>query len=259
MFPLSKNGYTYSFLETGLQATLPDSREINLSFDSKLKLRHSSWTGMLSVRGPGGSVPLSPLSAEEQRAFLSEFFRRWKMRHPEEAKKAAFDYADAQKGFVGVAFVACVFFSLPLAAGLLADSRKQFFCTTVLQKDSVVGQMDVTSFKRKRKGHYILELAFTAPNGTVITGNDQVITSDETSIPKSVPVVYSPENPQCWSLTPNLAGTEVNWAKRRYFGTFTGMFGLFFLAVSLYGISWSILRWVRKRPFREEIAAQFSL
>lgn len=259
MFPLSKNGYTYSFTEAGLLATLPDSRELQLSFDSNLKLRHSGWTGALFLKGPGGKVPLSPLSEQEQMALLTEFFQRWKNRHPDEAKKAAFDYADAQKGFVGVAFVACLFFSLPMAVGLLADSREQFYCTSVLQKSSVVGQMDVTKFKRKRKGHYILDLAFTAPDGSVITGKDQLITNDETSIPKSVPVVYSPENPRCWSLTPNLSGTEVNWAKRRYFGAFTGMFGVFFLAVSLYGLSWSILRWTRKRPFKKEIAGMFSL
>lgn len=259
MFPISKNGYTYSFRDNGFSFSSPAPREMYFPFDARLKLKHSSLTGALSLKGPEGSATLAPLSSAEQLSFLLELFRRWKAADPEAAKKAAFDYFDGQKGFVAVAFVASLFFSLPLAVGLLADSRNQFYCTSVLQKHSVVGSMDVTKFKKKRKGHYILDLAFTAPNGAVIQGRDQVITTDETTIPKSVPVVYSPENPECWSLTPNLEGTEVNWAKRRYFGAFTLMFGTFFLVTSIWGIGWSIARWSRPRPFRRELAALFSL
>jgi len=254
MFPLEKNGHFYSFVEGGLIYRDSFSRESLLSFDEGVKLKFSVWTKALSLKG-STKVPLDPLKPGEQRALLLEFFQRWKQRNPEAARKAAFDYCDGQKGFAPVAFIAATFFALPFAIGLLADSRNQFTCTQVLQHSSQMGEMDVVKFKRKRKGHYILDLAFTAPNGQVILGKDQLITKDETSIPKKVPVVFSPENPNCWSLTPNLSGTEINWAKRRYFGSFTLLFGLFFLTTSLWGISWSILKGLRKRPHKEDLLA----
>jgi hypothetical protein len=259
MLPMKKSGHTYSFQESGLQYSSPQARELLLAFDQPLKLRHSTWTGALSLRGPEGKVPLSPLSPEEQRTLLLEFFQRWKASHPEEAKKAAFDYIDAQKGFVGVTFVACLFFSLPLSVALFADSQEQISCSRELKAHSAMGTMEVTKLKRDRKGHYLLSLRLTTPDGTVINGTDQVIAQNDLDIPKQIPVIYSPENPGCWSLTPNLSGTEVNWAKRRFFGTFTLLFGVFFLFASLFGIAWSLLRWKRKRPFRQEIAALFSL
>lgn len=259
MFPISKDGYEYSFLESGLQVKSPDGREQNFPFERRLKLRHSSWTGNLFLKGPDGTAPLSPLSEAEKKELVLEFFRRWKAADPEVAKKSAFDYIDGQKGFVALAFTISLLFSLPLAVGLLADSKDQFTCTLELQRNSVVGSMDVEKFKRKRKGHYILDLAFTAPDGTKIVGRDQLIVSDETNIPKTVPVVYSPNNPRCWSLTPNLEGTEVNWAKRRFFGYFAAMFGTFFLVSAFYGLAWSVSRWIRPRPFKAELAKLFSL
>ena len=97
------------------------------------------------------SPRFADLSAEEQSALLLEFFRRWKTQTPDLARKAAFDYIDGQKGFVALAFGVSLLFALPLAAGLLADSRSQFSCTKVLQENSTLGAMDVTKFKRKRK------------------------------------------------------------------------------------------------------------
>ncbi len=251
----SKN--QYSFQESGLRFTSADVEKF-LPFNAKIKLCHSSLSGALSLKGPGVRIPLDLPLAEQQEVLL-EFFRRWKARQPEEAKKSAFDYVDGQKGFVAVAFVSSALFCLPLAVGLLADSRNQFVCTKVLQEHSVLSSMDVVKFKKKRKGHYILDLEFTAPNGVKIQGRDQVITTDETSIPRTVPVVYSPERPECWSLTPNLEGESVNWAKRRFFGTFTLLFGAFFLFVSLYGMGWSVSRWMRPRPFKAELKQLFQL
>jgi hypothetical protein len=259
MFPLKRDGQTFTFLESGLQHADAQGKETQISFSEKIRLAHSPWTGKLSLKSGCTKIPLSCLNPGEQRALLLEFLQRWKVRHPDAAKKAAFDYVDGQSGFVAVAFVASLFFALPLAVGLLADSRNQFSCTKILQENHQVGAMDVVKFKKKRKGHYILDLEFTAPDGTKITGRDQVITQDETTIPKTVPVVYSPEKPACWSLTPNLSGTEVNWAKRRYFGAFTLLFGTFFLVISLYGIFWALARWSRKRPFRVEIGQMAQL
>lgn len=259
MFPLTKNGFTYSFEEAGFFRRNPGGRDLFFPFSEKTKVHYSSFRGQLSFKGPGGRASFAELSREEQSALLLEFFRRWKSQTPDTAKKAAFDYLDGQKGFVALAFGVSLLFALPLAAGLLADSRNQFSCTKVLQENSTVGAMDVTKFKRKRKGHYILDLAFTAPNGAQILGRDQLIVQDEAQIPKSVPVVYSPERPDCWSLTTNLTGSDVNWAKRRFFGYFTAMFGTFFLLTGLYGIAWAASRWIKPRPFKKELAQLFSL
>jgi len=257
-FPLTKNGTTYSFEEAGFLRRDAAGRDLFVPFGENTKIRYSFF-GQLSLKGPYGRASLADLSQEEQGAILLEFLRRWKSQSPDSAKKAAFDYLDGQKGFVALAFGVSLLFALPLAAGLLADSRNQFSCTKVLQESSVVGQMDVTKFKRKRKGHYILDLAFTAPDGTKILGRDQLIVADEAQIPKSVPVVYSPDQPGCWSLTTNLTGSDVNWAKRRFFGYFTAMFGTFFLLSGLYGIAWAGSRWLKPRPFKKEIAQIFAL
>lgn len=259
MFPISKNGYTFSFEEAGLQIKTPGSRELHFPFSEKIKVNYSAWKSALELKGPDGHCSLAALSSEEQKVLLLELFRRWKNQNHEAAKKSAFDYIDGQKGFVALAFGTSLVFCLPLALGLMSDSRGQFTCTTVLKENSVVGSMDVTKFKRKRKGHYILDLSFTAPNGKVILGRDQLIIEDEAQIPKAVPVVYSPENPDCWSLTTDLKGSEVNWAKRRFFGYFTGMFGAFFLVTGIFGIAWSAARWIKPRPHKKEIAELFSL
>jgi hypothetical protein len=258
MYPNKKNGFEFRFEDQGLTVVDPFSKEIHFSFLEQLKFRHHPYSQKFSLRGSKGKVILE-FSEEEISSFTLDFFQRWRRVQHELAKKAAFDYIDGQKGFVSVAFFLSLFFGLPLAVGFLADSQNQFYCTKVLQQNAAVGEMQVTKFKKKRKGHYILDLSFTAPNGTVITGKDQLITTDETKIPKSVPVVFSSEQPSCWSLTPNLVGSEVNWAKRRYFGSFTLMFGLFFLISSIYGLIWSAPRLFRKKPLIAELSKEFQL
>jgi hypothetical protein len=258
MYPMKKNGFEFRFEDQGLTVVDPFSKETHFSFLEQLKFHFQPYSKKIRIKGSKGSVNLE-FSKEELSSFALDFFQRWKRVQPELAKKAAFDYIDGQKGFVSVAFFLSVFFAFPLTVGFLADSQNQFYCTKVLQQNAAVGEMQVVKYKKKRKGHYILDLAFTAPNGSVITGRDQVITPDETKIPKSVPVVFSPEQPSCWSLTPNLEGSEVNWAKRRYFGSFTLMFGLFFLASSLYGLIWSAPRLFRKKPLLQELAKEFQL
>ena len=97
----------------------------------------------------------------------------------------------------------------------------------------------------------IRKLSKTFANG--FKAVDLVHTKNEKDIPKSLPILYSPDRPLCWSLTKDLDSAEVNWAKRRYFSWFTLLFGLFFLSVSLLGLSWSVLRRVRPRPFTEDV------
>jgi hypothetical protein len=257
---MSTNGMkAFSLGEDGLRHTGSDGRERYFPFTQTLRIIHSPWTGKLKLKGPEGAVSLSSLTEPEQKELLLGLFRGWKERQPESAKKAAFDYVDGQKGFVPLAFIACFFFSLPVAVGLLADAKDQFVCGAVLREGTALGTMDVIKVKKQRKGDYILDLEFTAPDGEKIRGHDQLITEDETKIPKQVPVVYSPARPSCWSLPPDLKGTQVNWAQKRYFGFFTLFFGGFFLVISLLGIAWSAGHWFRKRPFRKEIAQLFQL
>lgn len=257
--PISRDGHVYSFSEGSFDYKDPFGRETRLPFSAKLSLRLSSLTGRLSVKGPGIRVPLAALQEGERRSVVLELFRRYRAQNPDAAKKAAYDHIEAQKSFVAVALLVSVFFTAPLSVVLLKDSREQFHCTRVLQGQSQLGDMQVVKAKKKRKGHYILDLEFVTPDGFKIQGRDQIITQDETTIPKSVPVVYSPAEPSCWSLTPGLTGKEPNWAKRRFFGAFTMLFGGFFLLVSLYGIGWGLLRWRQKRPYSEELRAEFQL
>lgn len=257
--PISRDGHVYSFTEGGFEYKDPFGREKHFPFSARLRLSKTLWGKELFLRGPAGKVPFSPLGETERKALILEFFRRYRERNPEAAKKAAFDYIDGQRSFVGVALAVSLFFSAPLSLLLLSDSSQQFSCTEVLRKNSALSEMVVVQAKKKRKGHYILDLELTTPQGVTIRGRDQLITEDETKIPKTVPVVYSPEQPSCWSLTPNLAGTEPNWAKRRFFGTFTGLFGAFFLLASVVGAVWGLSLLFQKRPYREELRAQFQL
>ena len=267
MFPIQKNGHEYSFREGSFLYRSPAGREVDFPFSERLKLKISPWTGALRLKGPQGTAPLSPLSEAERRDFLTQLFQRWKSREPEAAKKAAFDYIEGQRQFLPIAFIACLLVGMPVGVALMNDSREQYVCTNVLKSDSAVGTMNVTKFRKKRKGHYVLTLEFTTPQGPKIVGTDQLIMGKEgveeemeRNIPKTVPVVYSPSRPECWSLTPEPTSTEVNWAKRRYFTAFSLLFGLFFVITSVYGLAWSAASWMRRRrPFREDLAGMFQL
>ncbi len=252
---LSVNGQEYSFHEGAVLFRDPTGQTRSISFDQPLKARFSLG-GKIYFRGRD-QIPV-PSTDIGKKIFL-EIFSKWKLRDPEAAKKGAFDYVDGQKGFVGVALGVSLLLSLPMAAGLLSDSYEQYSCSQTLRQNSILSQMEVTKFRKKRTGHYILDLRFTTPDGKVINGHDQVITESEASIPKSVPVVYSPEKPQCWSLTPGMTGSEVNWAKRRYFAVFTLLFGSFFLAVGLTGLVWSLIRLLQRRPYTPELRQLFNL
>lgn len=266
MEKFSANGHVFSFQESSLTYRDPHGRDSFFPFDQKLRISVATWSSKISIHGPQGKAPLYVLPENLQREFLLDFFQRWKRSNQENAKKAAFDYVEGQRSFVPIALVLSAFFALPVSIALLNDSREQAYCTTVLRENSAVGEMQVTKFRKKRKGHYILTLEFTTPQGAKIEGKDQIIISGdsnseniEAKIPKSVPVVYSPEHPECWSLTPNLSGTEVNWAKRRFFTAFTLLFGAFFLATAVFGFLWAIARKRQERPLAQEIRNLFSL
>jgi|GEM_PF-5651552 len=257
----SAQGHEFGFENPGtLRYRSPSGSELNFPLDGNLRLRASTWTGELSLSSgtTRSSASLSSLSQAQLQDFLPDFFRRWNEANPEAARKSAFDYVDAQRGFVGLTLGICLLFTLPVAVALLADSHQQFSCTKELEANAVPGQIDVVKATKKDSRSFKIRMAFTAPNGEKIEAVDLVRTKNEKDIPKSLPILYSPARPLCWSLTKGLDSTEVDWAKRRYFSWFTLLFGTFFLSVSLVGLAWSVLRKVRPRPFTDEVRAVFS-
>lgn len=261
MMVLNAQGHQYGFDSPHfLRYRDPSGRELTFPYKEKLRLKVSSWTGEIRVCSARHSVTLSHLSRDQLHDFLLEFFRHWHRENPETAKKAAFDYVDAQRGFVSVAFVACLLVSLPVAIALLADSHQQFHCTKALRENAVPGEIQVIKAKKRDSRTFVLKLEFTTPSGHVIKGQEELLTEKDTTVlPKTFPILYSPEQPQCWSRTEGANDREINWAKRRYFATFGLLFGLFFLSVTFLGLAWCVTRWLRPRLFAGEVAAVVGL
>lgn len=261
MFKLNAQGHQYGFDSPHfLRYRDPAGRETTFPYKKGLRLTVSSWTGGLRIRFGRESVSLNPLSGEQLRDFLLEFFNQWNRESPETAKKVAFDYLDAQRGFVAVAFVACLLVGLPTAIALLADSHHQIQCTRELREHSVPGVMQVMKSKKRDSRSFLLNLEFVTPDGKKIKGQEEmVLEKNIAQLPTSFPMAYSPKQPDCWSLTTGPNSSEVNWAKRRYFAAFAFLFGLFFLGTTFLGMSWSIARWLRPRPFAKEVGAVFGL
>lgn len=246
----SKNNTELRFLESSFTFKDQFDRLFEFPLDHLLKIYRSAWSGHIILKRKNMKVDLSYFTDSDQEKILRQLLLQWKSLRPDEAKKAAFDYIDAQRGFVSVAAIASFLVALPLAAGLYSDSYKQFSCTKNLLEDSYLSEMQVVKAKKKRKGHYILSLESQLADGTVIKGMDQIITQDESQIPKSFPVVISRSRPECWSLTKDAESKEPNWAKRKYFAYFTGMFGTFFLICGVWGGLWSINRFRYPPKFR---------
>ena len=243
--------------------------EMLLPYKKGLRLRVSSWTGELSLHSSGARISLSPLYHDQLGQFLPEFFRQWRATDEESAKKAAFDYVDAQRGFLGLAFAASLLVALPVSVALLADSHQQFRCTRELAEHAVPGEMTVTKLRKVDSRNYQVNLEFTAPDGKVIKGQQTVLTEKDTPPEHAFPFRYSPQAPECWSLTKAAELTpeernrpdanDINWAKRRYFGWFGLLFGIFFLCVTGFGLAWCMGHWLRPRPFAAEVAAALGL
>lgn len=246
-----------------------DGRETLLPYEKGLRLRVSSFTGELALRSGSGRVSLSPLSPDQLREFLTAFFLAWHKADEESATKAAFDYVDAQRGFVAIAFAASLLVALPVSVALLADSHQQFRCTRELTEHATPGTMTVTRLRKVDSRNYLVNLEFTAPDGKVIKGQETVLTEKDTPPEHSFPFLYSPQAPECWSLTKSAElapgeqnrpdAQDINWAKRRYFGWFGLLFGIFFLCTTGFGLAWCIGRWLRPRPYVAEVAAACGL
>lgn len=246
---------TITFQETGFLHKDTYGREFEFSFRLPLKVRFLPYRKKIILKSRTARVSLDGLDSGEQRGFLLELFRRWQAADAESARKGAFDYAEDRKGLCGLILAVCLLFTGPMAVALLNDSWKHSSCTQMLEQPVQNGNIEVTKVKKEKKGQYILKLAFTAPNGTVIKGEERWLTENENEIPKSLPIIYSAAQPECWAMT--TTGNEISWAKRRYFSTVAGMFGLFFLVITIYGLLWSIARLIWLPPFREEIRKQF--
>jgi hypothetical protein len=241
----------FTFQENGVHFLDSSGREQVFSFRDRLKVRFRPYRKFIQLKGPTGSASLEGLSNEEQSAFLKDFFRRWLSANPEAARKGAFDYAEDRKSFCRLVVAVCLLFTGPMAVALLNDSLKQTSCTKMLTQNVQSSAIDVTKVKKEKKGPYILKLAFTPPNGKTITAEERWITENENEIPKSLPIIFSPSQPECWAMT--TTGTEISWAKRRYFSAVSGMFGAFFLAITLFGLFWSVARLLWLPPYREEV------
>ncbi len=269
MIKLNAHGHQFEFDSPhALRYRDPAGRETIFPYKKTLSLTVSSWTGVLRIRSGRESISLSKLEGDQLRDFLLEFFRQWKHESPDAAKKAAFDYVDAQRGFVAVAFVACLLVSLPVAIAMLADSHQQFRCTRALRDHSVPAQMQVVKARKRDSRTFLLNLEFTAPGGQKIQGQEEIVTEKDVNPPTVFPIAYSPEEPECWSLTKSASlaksgqgndTDEINWARRRYFAAFSLLFGLFFLFTTFLGLTWCIRRWLRPRPYASEVGALFGL
>ncbi len=253
---LNAQGHQYGFDSPHfLRYRDPAGQEFTFPYKDRLRVKVSSWTGEIRICSLKDSLSLSHLSREQLHDFPREFFRHWHRENPEAAKKAAFDYVDAQRGFVSVAFAACVLVSLPVAIALLADSHQQFHCSKALRENAVPGEIQVVKAKKRDSRTFVLKLEFTTPSGHVIRGQEELLTEKDTTVlPKSFPIFYVPDQPVCWSRAEGENGREINWAKRRYFAAFGLLFGLFFLATTFLGLAWCTARWLRPRLFAGEIA-----
>jgi hypothetical protein len=238
----------------------PSGGECEFPYREKIRLRVSAWTGRLHILRAGfPSAPLHPLPPEQLLEFLLEFFRSWGRVDPDAAKKAAFDYLDAQRGFVALAFAACLLVSFPVAVAMLADSHQQFRCTRSLREHSVPGTMEVVKARKRDSRTFLLHLEFTAPDGRKIRGQEEIVTEKDVNPPSKFAIAYAPGEPECWSLTKGPDSQEINWAKRRYFAAFALLLGLFFLAATFLGLAWCTVRWLRPRPFAREVGELFGL
>lgn len=248
----------FTFQETGFIHRDAHEREHFFPFASSLKVRFQPVCNRVVVRSGRDAAVLEPA---EQKSMLLEIFRRWSATDLNSAKKGAFDYAEDRRGFSKLVIAVCLLFAGPMAIALMNDSWKQATCTRVLSDAAAIqaGEVNITKVKKERKKQYILKLAFTGPDGKIYKGDERWLTTDENeaNIPKTLPMVFAPAQPECWALTPAAGSTEINWAKRRYFSAVSGLFGVFFLVLTVYGLVWSISRLARMPPFREEVRGLF--
>lgn len=254
MLVLNAQGHQFGFDSPQyLRYRKPSGAELHFPYKKGLRLQVSSWTGEIVLRFERHRAPLSPLQGEQLHEFLRELLRHWMLADAESARKAAFDYADAQRGFVPIAFVACLLVALPVAIALLADSHQQFRCTRELQEHSEPGLMHAVKVRKRDSRTFVMNFEYQAPNGKLIKGTEELLTEKDVPPPMEYPMFYSPEHPECYSLTKSLTEKEINWGKRRYFSWFGLLFGLFFLSVTFLGFSWCTLRWFRPRPYASEV------
>jgi len=247
------SSFPYKIDDTGIHSLRSGQNEV-LAWREVYGLKKSLFSSQHAIYGKN-----TKFSFTENQNFVEQFFRTWQKFFPDAAKKNAFDYAYPNKVFAKILLVTCLIVSLPLGFILLRDSREHLTCTNTLQKGAVATQASITKARKKRKGHFILSLRFSAASGEIIDGQDQFITTDASNPPNFIPVIYAKENPHCWTTPVSTDSSEINWAKRRYFTAYTALFGSFAILAGIFGIVFSVLRLREKRFYAKILIQIFSL
>lgn len=246
--------FPYRIDESGVHQS-HGNHEHSLTWKNVRALKKSLFSSQHYITGRGECFAIPG----ENSSFIELFFRTWQKHSPDQAKKAAFDYAFPNRAFAGILLVCCLFLAFPLAGALFIESRDQYACTQELQAGNSATEAKIVKAKKQRKGFFLVSISFSAQDGTVISGKDQFLTEDEKNPPATMPVVYANSNPQCWTTPSSINSHEVNWAKRRYFTALSGLFAGFLLLSGLYGLVFSFLRLREKRPYAELLREQFQL
>lgn len=248
---------TVSVEETGVRCRTAIGKEIHLSWAGLRGLRKSVFGDQPKIQGREGSISLGSIASEDRAKLVSTFFSQWKARNLESARKNAFDYLDHNKGFAWVMLLSAFFFFFPVAGILLNEAREIRNCTAALQSDGQWVDVPVVREKKQRVGHWSIWIA-TEFQGTKIEGTDNYFTRTPEQVPpKTIPVLISPSNPACWTITSSQGERVADWPKRRFFLSYIALFGGALLSMGLVGFVWSIGRLRQKTLFRSEVEAVF--
>jgi hypothetical protein len=246
----------YEISEAGVKysgATIP----VTLSWAKMRGIHKPLFSAQLRIRGGEGIIPV-PTDAQDAKIFLQNFYRAWRERDSDAAKKNAFDYVDSKKGFAKVQLVVSLVFCLGLAFLLIGDSYQQRRCSQLLEQGSAPGLAEIVKLKRKRAGHYILDLSLTVGDKTYL-GRDQIIATVDKTPETPLSVIYAKGDPSCFAIADSQNAASAEWAKRRFFTGYLFFFGLFFLVTGLWGVVTAVARLTEERPNKDEIIRLFGL
>lgn len=246
---------TYEFSEAGVKYSTPDNQPIVLAWSTMKGVQKPLFSAHLRLRGREGVIPL-PQNEQELKSFLLRFFSAWRDRDLDAAKKNAFDYVDSKKAFAKVQLVISVVFSLGLSFLLIGDSLEQRHCSQQLRLGTTPGFADIVKLKRKRAGHYILDLSLSV-GGKTYLGQDQVISLVDYTPQPPIPVLYAKNDPGCFAIAKIENPAEADWAKRRFFTSYLFFFGLFFLVAGAWGTVTAAARLIEKRPATDAVCELF--
>lgn len=221
-------------------------------------LKKSIFSSYLKIQGNSKCIFLDPKVEGAKEDFLS-FYRTWQKFDASAAKKSAFDYIEDHSSFIKLQIVISFIFCLGVAVLCLSDSLPQAHCTKMLETSAQTGTATVSSTKRKRFGHYLVKFDFRSISGRLILGEGQYFSKTDTPPKTDLPIVYNPEEPECWSFTEEDNPSQPQWAQRRFFTSFTSILGIMFGVIGLLGIALGFAKLSEKRPFTSELKNLFGL